>query len=316
MADTTARIALEALAYVRYRVPDLDALERFLVDFGLTRAARTADALYMRGTGPEHHLYIAEQGATAFGGLAFTVADTETLARAAILPDAGPVEAIDAPGGGQRVRLTSPHGYAIELVHGIESTPARDVRESFELNTLGARPRINRAIRQPREPALVQRIGHAVLWAADAAREVAWFMDRFDLTPSDYICIPAEPDPVPIGTFLRFDRGEELVEHHVLLITQSAKTGCHHSSFEVADLDAVNAGHEYLQARGWTLDAGVGRHLLGSLIYDYWLDPFGNRVEHYTDPDIVNDRHRPTRFTGTIDETTQWGMAPPPAFFE
>lgn len=313
MAD---RIALTALAYVRYRVPDLDLLERFLIDFGMTRAARTDGALYMRGTGSEHHLHVAERGDKAFLGLAFAVADAETLGRAATLPGASPVEAIDAPGGGTRVRLTSPHGYTVDLVHGIATAPARDARASFALNTVGARPRVNRAIRQPREPAAVRRIGHAVLWAADAAREVAWFQERFDLVPSDFICIPTEPEPKTIGTFLRFDRGAELVDHHVLLITESARTGCHHSSFEVADLDAVNAGHEYLQARGWTLDAGVGRHLLGSLIYDYWLDPFGNRVEHYTDPDIVNDQHRPTRFTGTIDETTQWGMAPPPSFFE
>ena len=105
MADTTARIALEALAYVRYRVPDLDALERFLVDFGLTRAARTADALYMRGTDDHHHLHVTHKGGTKFIGFAYHAAHEDDLKRLARLPGASGIETIDEPGGGKRVRL-------------------------------------------------------------------------------------------------------------------------------------------------------------------------------------------------------------------
>ncbi len=39
MADPVVRI--RDLAYVRLRVPDLDAMERYLGDFGLARSART-----------------------------------------------------------------------------------------------------------------------------------------------------------------------------------------------------------------------------------------------------------------------------------
>ena len=75
------------------------------------------------------------------------------------------------------------------------------------------------------------------------------------------------------------------------------------------------AAHEHLAARGWQLDCGVGRHLLGSQIYDYWRDPAGFRVEHYTDGDVVNHEHQATVFSGTAAETTQWGMAPAKEFF-
>ena len=75
-------------------------------------------------------------------------------------------------------------------------------------------------------------------------------------------------------------------------------------------------GHDHLLGSGWNLDSGVGRHLLGSLIYDYWLDPFGNRVEHYTDMDMLTENHEPVMFSGTADETTQWGKPVPLSFFD
>lgn len=34
---------------------------------------------------------------------------------------------------------------------------------------------------------------------------------------------------------------------------------------------------------------GVGRHILGSQLFDYWWDTSGNMVEHYADGDLVNE---------------------------
>ena len=41
------------IAWVRLRSPDLDQAEQFLTDFGLVRAERSADKLFMRGTDAE-----------------------------------------------------------------------------------------------------------------------------------------------------------------------------------------------------------------------------------------------------------------------
>ena len=57
-----ALIKVKDLAYVRLRAPVLDVQEEFLTHFGLTRAARTPNALYMRGTGPRHHLHHRRHG--------------------------------------------------------------------------------------------------------------------------------------------------------------------------------------------------------------------------------------------------------------
>jgi hypothetical protein len=47
-------------------------------------------------------------------------------------------------------------------------------------------------------------------------------------------------------------------------------TRIHHSSFEVNDFDTQLLGHDWLREKGWTNSWGVGRHLLGSQVFDYW----------------------------------------------
>jgi Glyoxalase/Bleomycin resistance protein/Dioxygenase superfamily len=76
-------------------------------------------------------------------------------------------------------------------------------------------------------------------------------------------------DPEPqIGHFLRLSLGDALVDHHCLLVLHTPRPGVHHISFELDDLDAIMSLHSYLLNRGYTLDFGVGRHLMGSSIFD------------------------------------------------
>src|SRR6185312_2564523 len=114
-----AAIKVRDLAYGRLRSPYLDAQEEFLTAFGMVRAARTATALYMRGTDPAHHIHVTEKGDPGFVGFAWAVATEDELKTAAKLPGASGIAAIDEPGGGRRVILTEPNGYAIEIVYGI-----------------------------------------------------------------------------------------------------------------------------------------------------------------------------------------------------
>jgi hypothetical protein len=87
-------IKVRDLAWVRLRAPDLDAQEEFLTHFGLTRAARTPTALYMRGTDPAHHIHVTEKAKDAgFVGFAYHAAAEGDLARVAATPGASAVEA-------------------------------------------------------------------------------------------------------------------------------------------------------------------------------------------------------------------------------
>ena len=174
-------IKVTDIAYGRIRSPDLDEQEEFLTDFGMVRAERTRTALYMRGTDPEHHIHVTELGESGFISLAFNVESEEDLDKASGIDGASPVEEMDEPGGGRRVRLTEPNGYTIEFVHGIETlTPIQIPR--FALNMGAERlARKGELTRIDRGPSHVKRIGHAVMMTPDLENSVAWVRETLGL---------------------------------------------------------------------------------------------------------------------------------------
>src|SRR6185312_11495447 len=127
-------IKVADMAWGRMRSPDLDVQEEFLTRFGLIKTARTATALYMRGTDPTHHIHVTEKGAPKFVGFAYYAASEDDLERIARAPGASAIETLDEPGGGKRVRLTEPNGYQIEVVHGIAAV-SPIVTKRQKLNT-------------------------------------------------------------------------------------------------------------------------------------------------------------------------------------
>ena len=72
-------VKVRDIAFGRLQSPDLDVAEEFLLDFGLVRAARTKDTLYMRGTDPAHHIHITEKGDAKFVGFAYQAGSMRTL---------------------------------------------------------------------------------------------------------------------------------------------------------------------------------------------------------------------------------------------
>ena len=76
-------IRVQDVAFVRLSAPDLDAMEEFLRDFGMVRADRRDDVLYMRGLDPDPFLHVTHRGAPGFVGLAFEAASTDDVERLA-----------------------------------------------------------------------------------------------------------------------------------------------------------------------------------------------------------------------------------------
>lgn len=303
------------ILYARYQLRDLEPAERFLTDFGLITVQHDSEMLRMRAAA-RHWVYEAVRGdEDRFLGLGFAVDSDAALERLSSLPGSSPVQPLQGVGDGRFVRMRMADGFEIDAVRAAGLPPSLGIRQPFAFNNGQSKARTNASVRQRAEPAPALRMGHAVLHVSDHDAAVAWVRERLGLIPSDHFGPPTGDVRDAKGTFLRIDRGTALVDHHCLLILESEHLGCHHISFEMQDLDHVMAAHDYLASRGWRLDCGVGRHLLGSQIYDYWRDPAGFRVEHYTDGDVVNDQHRPSIFSGTADQTTQWGMAPSKEFF-
>jgi hypothetical protein len=59
---------------------------------------------------------------------------------------------------------------------------------------------------------------------------------------------------------------------------------------------------------------GVGRHLLGSQVYDYWADPWGRVHERWADTDRLNARSGSNLLAAEEALVSQWGENPPERF--
>jgi hypothetical protein len=301
------------IAYGRFKAPDLDIMEEFLTRFGLQRTERTANALYMRGTDPNHHIHVTEKGDPKFVGLAYYAESEDDLKRLTKAPGASGIENIDEPGGGKRVRLREPNGYQIEVVCGIAPVPEIQVKRQ-KLNS-GEAPlsRAGELMRLPRGPSHVKRVGHGVLMTPRFRETVDWFREMLGFVCSDDVYV--EDKNNIIGSFNRCDRGDRYVDHHVFFCLAHEKTGLNHLSFEVSDIDDVCMGHDYLKQSGkyehmW----GIGRHVLGSQVYDYWADPWGRVHEHWADSDRLNIANGSNLVPAQEALVSQWGEAPPEKF--
>ena len=70
-----------------------------------------------------------------------------------------------------------------------------------------------------------------------------------------------------------------------------------------------------MEQGGWHREWGIGRHVLGSQIFDYWRDPWGFMWEHYADGDLVNKDHQMGNYPGTPENLAQWGPEVTETFF-
>ena len=316
-------IKIEDIAHVRFAAPHLAAMQAFLDDFGM-QTFEAGGRLYGKGSDGRPFVHVTEPGEVKFlavGLRAETIADLERLAAA----EGVTVDDIDEPGGGKIVRLTDPDGYGVEVVAGQSKGESSLPFADPPRNTAAAKPRFRSTVRLDSAPAHVHRIGHAVLKVRDFRVSEKWYKDRFGFLTSDEV--EAAKD-VPLGAFMRCDRGDKPADHHTLFLAQlPGPLGLLHAAFEVANLDDLMLGHQHLKSKKRESAWGVGRHIMGSQVFDYWKDPFGNELEHWTDGDLFTAADPPQKQPMSALLAVQWGsphpmfagkMPPPPslvAFF-
>ncbi len=306
--------AVSDIAFVRYAIPDLDRMEQFLHDFGLRTVSKTPAALYSRACGDAPFCHVSEksdQPATlGFGLYAQSAAELAQIAR----EFGASVEDSPEPGGGQRVRLKDPAGFCVDIVHGQQRPGAIATRAPLDFNPATRRPRLGRTVRTVPEPSRVQRLGHVALLVTDYKACVA-FYQRLGFISSDSF-YGGEPSNV-IAAFMHCGLDKKYTDHHtVAVITSPDGTNrFEHSAFEVLDLDDLMQGQAHLKARNYEHAWGVGRHIQGSQIFDYWRDPWGHKHEHWTDGDLVNC-DTPTGLSPLSPESlSQWAPPLEPSYF-
>lgn len=300
-------IRIEDIAYVRFSAPDLAKMQAFLEDFGLDCFIHD-ECLYGRGTDGHPFLHATEQGEPAFRALglrAASVADLEKLATA----EGAPIETLFAPGGGMVVRLIDPDGFTVEVVADQETREPVGANMDAPHNNASERPRLRRPIRLSQGPSHIMRIGHCVLNVSDFRASELWYKSRFGFLTSDEIELAPG---TAMGAFMRCDRGDQPTDHHTLFLAQLPQpAGYLHAAFEVAHLDDLMLGHAHLKAQGRDQAWGVGRHIMGSQVFDYWRDPWGHELEHWTDGDLFTAADPPNKMPFQSLLAVQWGAPHP-----
>jgi len=303
-------IKVHDLAWLEFEKPDLERAEAFAHAFGFTTALRTAHELQLRGTDPGSPCVLIRRGPRSrFVGPAFRAADATDVLR---LADAvgGAVVPLPESLGGITVDLTDPSALGVRVVSDTFELPALSDQAPLPLNFGRDRGRVNAPQRPPRAPATVQRLGHVVLQTTTYLETLNWYLEYLGLIVSDFLYYPGQRARGPIMSFIRCDRGATPTDHHTLAMVLGPANRYVHSAYQVADLDCLAAGGEYLLDRGYRRSWGIGRHIQGSQIFDYWRDPDGFMVEHFSDGDLFDSTLDAGWAPMTASGLAQWG---PPA---
>ncbi|KAF3002657.1 hypothetical protein E8E13_009482 [Curvularia kusanoi] len=319
----SAQIKLTKLVHMRYQHPDLDEITVFLRDFGMSVAHKTESARWYKGYGDDQYVYYAQQGPKKFLGGCFEVESYGELEKAAALSSAagGIEELVDAPGGGYLLTLQDPEGFPISLIYGQTKKTPGPYPEILTTNYESEKPRVARFQRFTPGPAAVHKLGHYGLCVQNFGKQMQWYTRTFNLVPTDILYVP-DPEAgdgsgrKEVAIFAHIDRGADYVDHHTFFMSANKTAHVHHSSFEVHDFDTQSLGHEWLAKKGYKSVWGVGRHILGSQLFDYWWDTTGNMIEHYADGDLVNEE-TPVGWGEAGDESLAvWGPEVPKWFLD
>ena len=234
----------------------------------------------------------------------------------------------NAPGGGYILSITDPEGFPVNFTCGQSPiTEERPKPAKLVVNDETDKPRQKAFQRFEAGPAAVHKLGHFGLNVQNFSDQMDWYTRHFNICPSDILYVPLDgqtnadgsPKRKEVALFAHIDRGTDLVDHHTIFLTSLApgiEKHVHHCSFEVHDFDTQALGHQWLAQKEYKSVWGVGRHILGSQIFDYWWDPNGFMVEHYADGDLVNEDTPLGYGPAGHEGLAVWGPEVPQAFLE
>jgi catechol 2,3-dioxygenase-like lactoylglutathione lyase family enzyme len=303
-------IKVADIAWLEFEKPDLTRAEAFARAFGFQIARHDPGELHLRGTRAGGPCVILRRGPrTRFTGVAFRACDEGDVLRLADKSGASP-RPLPESIGGLSVDLVDPSGMPVRVVAGCHELPELPGQPPHVFNFGDEMRRTNAGQRPPRVPARVQRLGHLVIQSTKYLEALDWYLDNLGLIVSDFLFFPGQRHRGPTMSFIRCDRGSTPTDHHTLAMALGPANRYVHSAYEVSDLDALAAGGEYLSERGYLRSWGIGRHIQGSQIFDYWRDPDGFLVEHFADGDLFDDTLEPGWAPFTASGLAQWG---PPA---
>jgi catechol 2,3-dioxygenase-like lactoylglutathione lyase family enzyme len=279
---------IKALRSVALNLPDLDKAEAFYTQvWKLSVVTREPGAIYLRGTGPDHHLLSIHQGGEQAQIWHVTLRARSREALAAIAQAAvqaggsivSPIAPLGDPAGGTGLTLRDPNGRLIQVVNG--DSQHSDITSSQDSPI---------------------RLAHAVLNADDIPGSQAFFERALGFRLVDRTRIMA---------FLNCD-----TDHHSIALGDTDNNALNHIAFLMPELEAVMRGGGRMKDAGHAIEWGPGRHGPGNNAFNYFIDPFGVVIEYTADVQQIGDDYhvgRPEDWTWPAGRVDQWGISAPPS---
>lgn len=262
-----------AVRSITLGVPDLAASRAFYVDiWGLVPVIDGGDTVFLRGTGPYHHILALKRHAQPQVLELDLLADDRSAVDAlhAQLGQSGSAAQLmgsamrDAPGGGYGFSFRDPDERQVNII-------ADDARHTDTTP-------------HPDKPA---KITHAVLNSPDMGKISAFYAERLGFEAKTYN---------PRMFFMKCNE-----DHHSLAFANGNASTLNHLAFAMQDVDAVSRGAKRLMAHGYPMGWGVGQHAAGEDVYAYFEGPEGGGIEYITKV--------PDGWLGSADNTDNWDVA-------
>lgn len=279
---------ISTLRSVALNLPDLAKAEKFYTDvWHLKVVARDGGAIYMRGTGPDHHLLSLHQGGdvpqirhiTLRATSEAALKEIEKAAVAAGGSIAVPLGPLNEPAGGTGLTLRDQDGRLIQVVFG-------DKRHT-------------RATEEKDHP---MRLAHVVVNAHDIPKSQKFLEEALGFRLIDRTRIMA---------FMNCN-----ADHHSVALGDADNDALNHIAFVMPEIESVMRGGGRMKDAGHPIEWGPGRHGPGNNAFNYFIDPFGVVIEYTADVQQIDDGYKvgqPEDWKWPAGRVDHWGISAPPS---
>lgn len=279
---------ISGLRSVALNVPDLVRAEDFYTRiWHLDVVARTPDAIYLRGTGTDHHLLSLHRGGATCEIRHVTLRARDRAALQAVAEASlraggsihAPLATVPEPGQGEGVTLRDPHGRLVQVVYGDDTH-----QDGYEAKD---RP---------------LRLAHVVLNSHDVAATQGFFEQALGFRLADRTRIMA---------FLNCN-----ADHHSVALGDTDNDALNHIAFVMPDLESVMRGGGRMRDAGHEIEWGPGRHGPGDNAFNYFIGPFGEVIEYTAEVQQIDDSYQaggPDDWKWPAGRVDQWGISQPPS---
>jgi catechol 2,3-dioxygenase len=303
---------LAQLAHVELLTPDLPGSFGYFSDLlGLEVTETSGEAVYLRGYEEHYHhsLKLTQSSQAGLGHAAWRVRSRAALERkvAALEMFGTNGRWIEGDlGHGPAYRFRTPGGHAMELFWEVDYVKTPVGKET---------PLRNRPQRRPASGIPARRIDHLNLMTSDARRDRDFLVDILGFRERERVDLP---DGNVLASFLSVTN----LSHDIALVPEpgDAVGRFHHLCLYYTSIQHLFDLADMARERGFTIEAGPGRHGIGGAPFLFMYEPGGNRIELIGEPGymIFDPAWRTVVWSSDdLDVAAAWTGAPmPPSFWE